>query len=127
LESSDRGFSPSVLQYRDLIQFFSGREDRHRRYKGNDLSTFDPTPWGNRPLTKEKVAAIKSSGEKSDQTYSNKISNLLQHCTVKRIERLQRWAIEQMFGEVAPIMSTFAESFPRGSDKVAARTDSTAN
>src|ERR1019366_3918501 len=116
-----------LLHYRNLIQFFSGSEDRHRRYKGNDLSTFDPTPWGNRQLTKEEVAAIKSPGERLDQTYSNEISNLLQHCTVKRIEPLQGWEIEQMYGEVAPIMSAFAKSFPLGSDKVEARTDSTAN
>jgi hypothetical protein len=115
-----------LLHYRNLIQYFSGSEDRHRRYKGNDLSTFDPTPWGNRQLTKEEVAAIKSPGEKLDQTHSNKISNLLQHCTVKRIEPLQGWEMEQMYSEIAPIMSTFAKSFPR-LDRVATRTDSSAS
>ena len=37
-----------LLHYRNLIQFFSGSEERHKRYKGNDLSTFDPAPWGQR-------------------------------------------------------------------------------
>jgi len=116
-----------LLHYRNLIQFFSGNEDRHKRYKGNDLSTFDPTPWRNRPLTKEETDAIKTPGEKLDQTYSNKISTLLQHCTVRRIEPLQGWEMEQMYSELLPIASTFAKSFPRGSDRVEARTDSTAN
>ena len=116
-----------LLHYRNLIQFFSGNEDRHKRYKGNDLSTFDPIPWGNRPLTKEETDAIKTPGEKLDQTYSNKISKLLQHCTVKRIDPLQGWEIEQMYSKIVPIVSIFAKSFPRGSDRAEARTDSTAN
>ena len=112
-----------LLHYRNLIQFFSGDEDRHRRYKGNDLSTCDPTPWGNRQLVKEETETIKSPGEKLDQTYSNKISSLLQHCTVKRIEPLQGWEMEKMYGEILPIVSAFAKSFPRGSNKVEARSD----
>src|ERR1700680_1311205 len=41
-----------LLHYRNLIQFFSGNENRHKRFKGNDLCTFDPMPWENRQLTK---------------------------------------------------------------------------
>jgi hypothetical protein len=116
-----------LLHYRNLIQFFSGSEERHKRYKGNDLSTFDPMPWGNRQLTKEETEGIKTPGEKLDQTYSNKISSLLQHCTVERIEPLQGWEMEEMYAEIEPIMSTFAKSFPRCSNRVEARTDSSAN
>jgi hypothetical protein len=116
-----------LLHYRNLIQFLSGSEERHKRYKGNDLSTFDPMTWAKRKLTKEEIDAIKIPGEKLDQKYSNKISNLLQHCTVVRIEPLQGWEMEKMYREIEPIISAFAKSFPRQSVAVAARIDSTAN
>ena len=116
-----------LLHYRNLIQFFSGSEERHKRYKGNDLSTFDPAPWGQRSLTKEEIDAIKAPGEKLDKTYSNKISNLLQHCTVVRVEPLQGWEMEQMYTEIASIMSAFAKSFPRRTTPIEATLDSAAN
>jgi hypothetical protein len=116
-----------LLHYRNLIQFSSGNENRHKRFKGNDLSTFDPMPWANRQLTKEEIDAIKVPGEKLDQTYSNKISILLQHCTVKRIEPLQGWEMEQMYGEIAPVMGAIAKFFPRGSDRVETHSDGSAN
>ena len=116
-----------LLHYRNLIQFFSGSEERHKRYKGNDLSIFDPVPWGQRSLTKEELDAIKVPGEKLDRTYSNKISNLLQHCTVVRVEPLQGWEMEQMYTQIAPLMSAFAKSFPRGSVRIATTLDSTAS
>jgi hypothetical protein len=124
VESLDRIFLTPLSQ---SDPFFSGSEERHKRYKGNDLSTFDPMPWGKRQLTKEEIDAIKVPGEKLDQEYSNKISNLLQHCTVVRVEPLQGWEMSKMYGEIEPIMSAFAKSFPRGSVKAEARTDSTAN
>lgn len=116
-----------LLHYRNLIQFFSGSEDRHKRYKGNDLSTFDPMFWGKRQLTKEEIEAIRLPGEKLDQEHSNKISNLLQHCTVVRVEPLQGWELEKMYAKIEPIMSAFAKSFPRGSGNAEAGTDSTGN
>jgi|SRR5579864_998866 len=116
-----------LLHYRNLIQFFSGSEDRHKRYKGNDLSTFDPLPWAKRQLTKEESGTIRVPGEKLDKAYSHKISNLLQHCTVQRVEPLQGWEMEQMYGEIEPLMASFAKSFSRTTGKAQATLDSTAN
>ena len=83
--------------------------------------------WASRKLTNDEIDAIKVPGEKLDKTYSHKISNLLQHCTVQRVEPLQGWEMDQMYKEIEPIMAAFAKSFPRGSEKVEARLDSTAN
>jgi hypothetical protein len=102
-----------LLHYRNLIQFFSGNEERHKRYKGNDLSTSDPRTWAQRELTQAEIDAIKVPGEKLDRAYSNKISNLLQHCTVVRVEPLQGWEMDRMYKEIEPIMNAFAKSFPR--------------
>jgi hypothetical protein len=55
-------------------------------------------------LTKEEIDAIKVPGEKLDGKYSNKISNLLQHCTVVRVEPLQGWEMEQMY-DAHPVKS----------------------
>ena len=100
---------------------------RSKRYKGNDLSTFDSTPWGKRELTNQEIDAIKVPGEKLDKAHSNKISNLLQHCTVVRVEPLQGWEMDQMYAQIEPIMAAFTKSFPRRSGPVEARIDSTAN
>jgi hypothetical protein len=116
-----------LLHYRNLIQFFAGSEKRHKRYKGNDLSTVDPLPWAKRQLSDEEMEAIKAPGRKLDEAYSNKISNLLQHCTIVRSEPLQGWEMEKMYAEIEPIMSAIARSFPRRPERVEARTGSTAN
>jgi hypothetical protein len=74
-----------------------------------------------------EIEKIKVPGEKLDQMYSNKISNLLQHCTMARVEALQGWGMERMHAEIAPIMGTFAASFPRGSGKAEGKLDGSAN
>lgn len=60
-----------LLHYRNLIQFFAGSENRHKRYKGNDLSTFDPQPWAGRQLTKEEIDSMRVPGDKLDKAYSH--------------------------------------------------------
>jgi len=102
-----------LLHYRNLIQFFSGSEERHKRYKGNDISTFDPKVWAGRDFRADEIAAIKDPGKNLDNKYSNKISNLLQHCTKKRVNPLQGWEMENMHCEIEPIMDAFAKMFPR--------------
>ncbi len=113
-----------LLHYRNLIQFFAGSEQRHRRYKGNDLSTFDPILWAGRVLTVDEIAGIKDPGTILDDMYSNKISNLLQHCTIRRVDPLQGWEMDTMYSEIQPIMGAFARAFPRET-RVCTRSEST--
>ncbi len=101
-----------LLHFRNLIQFYAGNENRHKRH-GNDLSTFEPEVWAGRPLTPEEVDATRAPGAKLDDALSDKISVCLQHCTRERAETLTDWDIAQMFTEIDQINSVFKKSFPR--------------
>jgi hypothetical protein len=77
-----------LLHFRNLIQFYSGNEHRHKRNK-NDLSTLEPAVWAGRALTPEEekeVDAMRAPGKALDDTFSDKVSVCLQHCTIERAE-----------------------------------------
>ncbi len=110
-----------LLHYRNLIQFFGGNEQRHRRY-GNDLSTFASEVWADRALEPEEIDALRTPGGKLDDEFSAKISVCLQHCTRERVETLTDWDIRGMYERLIALIAAFTKSFPRRSGfiKVAA-------
>jgi hypothetical protein len=109
-----------LLHYRNLIQFFGGNEQRHRRHR-NDLSTFAPAVWAERLVEAKELDALRTPGVKLDNEFSNKISVCLQHCTRERAETLTDWNIPDMYERLAPLIATFKRAFPRrpGFKKVA--------
>jgi hypothetical protein len=110
-----------LLHFRNLIQFYGGNENRHRRH-GNDLSTLQPEVWAGRPLVQneqQEVDAMRTPGAALDNAFSDKISVCLQHCTVQRAETLTDWDVAQMFADIDNINAVFKKSFPRAPGLVA--------
>ena len=101
-----------LLHYRNLIQFFGGNEQRHRRHR-NDLSMFAPEVWANRALAPEEIEALKTPGKQLDDEFSDKISVCLQHCTRERAETLTDWNIKDMYERLTALVAVFTKSFPR--------------
>ncbi len=99
-----------LLHYRNLIQFFGGNSERHRRH-GNDLSTFAPSVWVGRSVGEEEITSLRDA--KLDSEFSDRISVCLQHCTVERAEQLMDWDIKNMHQRLTPLIESFKKAFPR--------------
>src|SRR5262249_52025301 len=104
-----------LLHYRNLIQFFSGNERKHRR--GSDLSFVEPDIWAGRVLQSSEIDAIRRPARELEDKYWEDISQFLQHCTVRRYKDSKEWNLSEMYGCITGIIQCFAQSFPRPEEK----------
>jgi len=104
-----------LLHYRNLIQFFSGSERKHRR--GSDLSFAEPDIWADRALQTSEIDAIRRPARELEDKYWDDISQFLQHCTVRRYRDSMEWNLLEMYGRITEIIQCFAQSFPRPDEK----------
>lgn len=95
-----------LLHYRNLIEFFAGKAAR--RGKGprdTDLSIIKPDDWA--PSSFDRSLIPKLTCDDLYNTYFQKISQYLQHCTKVRAEEPQSWKTAAMYVQINPTLVAF--------------------
>ncbi len=92
-----------LLHYRNLIEFFSGRQTRY----STDLSISKPKVW-----RQNKGDTTRMTRPDLRKKYQGEISKYLQHCTTIRAEVTKEWDIDKMYSELNEVLVQFENTFP---------------